>query len=634
MKIIGRNDILEIERQIMEEKMNDSSLERDGKEISVFHRMKLFLIALSLVFVPLIMRIYLYDPKLSEYPWFSDSNFEADIFLHYKGKVFVFLAGMMLLVLVYDILKNREKIAKEYWILFLIGYACFSTLSTFLSPYLYFGLHGSYEQHETLWVLLAYGIVTFYSFFYVRDEKSTRFVIISLLILGVILSFIGLTQLLGKDFFETEFAKALMIPSHIEEEYGFRETLQFSFSGSGNHQVYLTMYNPNYVGPFVALVFPIFVSMSVAAKKTGMKLVWAGIAGIHFLAAMGSGSKTFLGSFLISGLFSVLIYRKKLKKGWKFVLIAFLLLVIVTVGYFHSINTNMITYVKNALSTKENENRVGGIEFFKDRAEFTYNQDNISISFARNPKEEGNLTFRGGQGEIISYEQTEEDGIVLEREAFKEIRFYLVPDDSGERNVVVGLLPEGRIAIVNTEEGYRYMTNMGKEDKIDYPPTAIIKNHDAFASGRGYIWSRTFPLMGKHWFLGSGADSFTLAFPQKDYIGKLNGGFGNMIITKPHNIYMQIWVQTGFLSLLCYFMLALIYLVRSFRYYVKQDVDTVEKFFGAGISLGMIGYLTSGVFNDSVVAVAPIYWVLLGVGYGIQYFLQKQQEKNLEEINE
>lgn len=611
--------------------MDHSNLKQEGQEIVFFHKLKLFLLAFTLLCVPLVMRIYLYDPKLSEYPWFSDSNFEADIFLHYKGVTLVALAGIMVLVLLYDILKNKEKIAKGYWLAFLFGYAILSVVSTALSPYRYFGIHGSYEQHETIWVLLAYCVVTFYAFYYVRNEKATDFIINSLLILGVVFSVIGLTQLLGKDFFETDFAKALMIPNHIEEVYEFRENLQFNFSGSGNHQVYLTMYNPNYVGPFVALVFPIFISMSVAAKKKGRKFLWASIAGVHFLAAMGSGSKTFLGSFLVSGIFGFLIYRKRLKKGWKIALASVLLLLIATVGYFYSINTNMITYVKNALSTKENENPVGEMAFFEDRAELLYKKDRIAISFNESPKEEGNLSFKDEKGEEISYQETEE-GVILERPAFEGVSFHLVPDDSGERNVVVVLLPEGRISIVNTKEGYRYMTIMGKEDEIIYPPTAIIQNHDAFASGRGYIWARTFPIMGKYWVLGSGADSFTLVFPQKDYIGKLNGGFKNMIITKPHNIFMQIWVQTGFLSLVCYLILALFYLVKSLHYYMRNEVDTVEKFFGAGISLGMIGYLVSGVFNDSVVAVAPIYWILLGVGYGIQHFLQRQPMKNDEEI--
>ena len=190
--------------------------------------------------------------------------------------------------------------------------------------------------------------------------------------------------------------------------------------------------------------------------------------------------------------------------------------------------------------------------------------------------------------------------------------------------------PKGSFVIINTEDGYKLYTGAGKTDDIYNAPAAVIKDHDAFASGRGYIWSRTFPVFFNHLLFGTGADTFTIAFPQNDYIGRLNGGFGNMIITKPHNMFLQIGVQSGGLALLCFLGVAIFYIVQTFRLFWKKELSGEIETFGAAISLGIIGYLSAGIFNDSCIALAPIYWVMLGVGYGINAYIAKKDNMGSE----
>ena len=198
------------------------------------------------------------------------------------------------------------------------------------------------------------------------------------------------------------------------------------------------------------------------------------------------------------------------------------------------------------------------------------------------------------------------------------------PDGDEEGYVINCNTPKGSFAFMATDDGYKIYTGPGKSDDIYNAPTAIIKDHDAFASGRGYIWSRTFPVFFKHLLLGTGADSFTVAFPQNDYIGRLNAGFGGMIITKPHNLYLQIGVQSGGLALLCFLGIAVFYVIQTFRLLWKRELTGEIETFGAAISLGIIGYLVAGIFNDSCVALAPLYWVFLGVGYGINAYIAKK----------
>ena len=42
---------------------------------------------------------------------------------------------------------------------------------------------------------------------------------------------------------------------------------------------------------------------------------------------------------------------------------------------------------------------------------------------------------------------------------------------------------------------------------------------------------------------------------------------------------------------------------------------------GVSIFIGTIAYLITGISNDSTITVAPIYWVLIGIGIALNYRL-------------
>ena len=81
-----------------------------------------------------------------------------------------------------------------------------------------------------------------------------------------------------------------------------------------------------------------------------------------------------------------------------------------------------------------------------------------------------------------------------------------------------------------------------------------FKGHETFATNRGYIWSRSIPLIMDTIFLGHGADTFEMFFPHDDYAGKYNIGYyndtDNVIIDKPHNMYIATAINTGVISLI------------------------------------------------------------------------------------
>ena len=86
-----------------------------------------------------------------------------------------------------------------------------------------------------------------------------------------------------------------------------------------------------------------------------------------------------------------------------------------------------------------------------------------------------------------------------------------------------------------------------------------------------------------------------------------------MIIGKPHNWYLQIALGSGVLSLLCLLAFFGWYGVKTIRVYFRE-VQGDRTLMAFAVLLCVIGFLAAGMFNDSVVSVSPILWMLCGFG--------------------
>ena len=154
-----------------------------------------------------------------------------------------------------------------------------------------------------------------------------------------------------------------------------------------------------------------------------------------------------------------------------------------------------------------------------------------------------------------------------------------------------------------------------------------FKGKERLGSARGYIWSRTLPLIKERPLLGYGPDAFAFAFPQNDLLGKWYAyRTPNMTVDKPHNLYLQIAVNQGLIALGAFLVLVGTYIVNAIKVYAFRRDYSSKEIVGIALFLAIIGYLGAGIFNDSIVSVAPIFWILLGTGMSINYMVQKEQK--------
>ena len=61
------------------------------------------------------------------------------------------------------------------------------------------------------------------------------------------------------------------------------------------------------------------------------------------------------------------------------------------------------------------------------------------------------------------------------------------------------------------------------------------------------------------------------------------------------------------------------YIIDSVKLYALKKQYTASQMLGATTSLGVVGYLFAGMFNDSVISVAPVFWIVLGVGVALNF---------------
>ena len=92
--------------------------------------------------------------------------------------------------------------------------------------------------------------------------------------------------------------------------------------------------------------------------------------------------------------------------------------------------------------------------------------------------------------------------------------------------------------------------------------------------------------------IGQGPDTFFAEFPQGDLLGKLYAyGTTQMVVDKPHNLYLQIGINEGGIALLAFLVMMVAYLIDSFRLYALRREYDKQQIAGAAVTLAIIGYL-------------------------------------------
>lgn len=274
--------------------------------------------------------------------------------------------------------------------------------------------------------------------------------------------------------------------------------------------------------------------------------------------------------------------------------------------------------VQRALSSSSDRvKKITQLETGDDEVVFYYFDGNeLHCKFDFDDNGMLNVSFTDRDGEQLVY--YDEMGELKLEECFMYADAKAYPWQIEDIKAVMFEIDEHQWPIVRGEDGYYYLDNELNQVKAHRTENAGIFD-ETLLSGRGGIWNRTIPLIGRHIFKGSGANTFITEYPQNDYVA-LNYLYGwgyTEYNVKAHSLYLGNMIENGLIGTLCLMAFFVIYIIKGIRVYRKPvDGDKEGAFgyyLGFGLFLGCVAYLISGIVNDSNVCTAPVFWAFMGI---------------------
>lgn len=589
-------------------------------------------LAVILAVVPLVVRLReIKLPEITKQFWDNGSGTYADFFS--ANKVIVLgiatLVGMVFFIMEYTKASSYQKaeLDKNKVAYSCLGiYTLFAIFSTIMArsderALAFFGAPGRYEG---LLTILFY-MISMVLAIYVAQEWWNIKAIYRVFAWGAfILGLIGMGQFFGIDFFQLDGGKALILPYkylHLADQ------VNFSFDG----RVYATLFNPNYVGSYGAMLMPIsIVAMfyTYLYKKDTIAKLGAILFALTMVAlwiTCYSRGGVVGGSFALLLVF-ILLHKKIIKNKAQWILLAVLMVIsgvglnILSKGVIAKRILSLPEETINFFSSTDAElKKLEDVKLEQNAVEITSN-----VPFVRIEKQGEDFTLKDELGNIIEINE-DENHITIGKPEFEK---FLIVKKAPDAFMIRILNPEKgvhyHLDFVETNDGLRIVGTNGILQTIEPVEAWGFDGKEKLGSSRGYIWSRTLPMMKDTWLYGYGPDTYVVRFPQHDVLGKINtGGTPRIVVDKPHNLYLQTMVSTGLVSLLALVVLFITYCILWFRHIRTLDEDDIQRWMSIGIFAAICGYLIAGIFNDSVVSVAPVFWVLWGLGIGLTNSKQK-----------
>ncbi len=590
--------------------------------------MSLFLLIVVAV-IPIICKLNQVSVSGDEYNIIRTGNVVNDIFSYGKAALIIMMGIVMSVFMAFQIFseegfsvdfKSKPVILAGAYILIALFSALFSECRTV-------SFNGISERYEGFWVWLCYMVFMVIAMAFSKDRKKLDIAVICLVISGAVVGIVGFLQFIGFNIFTTELAAKFIMGDLYNGK-----PLNIRFDA-----VFATLYNPNCAGMYFGMMFSAIGVMAffMPAKKK-IKWIMAVLSVMLGICAVGTHSVgSILGIAAGVGFTAVVavcyyIFRLKSKKAAVFT-IGGVIVCIVAVSVLFGVNSVVAQKVKVIADALKNSGSIQtSASYYEDirvdgmKGEIVTKSGVYSIDYAEqatqfmhngivlNPVEIKDMDNENGKQYIF-----EEDGITWNMYLYNDYATVVAEDAGGNETYFMFGEKDGELCILD---------KLGNALDMSEPVESFgFEGIERLGSNRGYIWSRSIPLLKKHIILGSGPDSFALEFPQQDVKGKLMF-LGNpyVIVDKPHNIYLQTAINTGVLSLVILMALYILFIVQTIRSVFAEKTASDLTAIRLGLMAGVIAYLFAGLATDSVVSVAPVFWSMLGIGFGAAYTAEEK----------
>ncbi len=509
----------------------------------------------------------------------SNKAIQYDFFNYYK-ELTLGIGGIFLLFL-----ETKEKSRYRKIGIILIILSILSCMFAYSKDIALWGISGRYEG---VVAQIVYMLIFICGLSLFKKEKSREAIIKWLIISSAIIFIIGIAQFLGFNPYETKIGYEIITGFQPEK---FKE-LSFVFE---KNSVYGTHSNPNYMGSYGVIMFFIGMGRYLTREKN---VVYGCYTLLAYTNLVGSHSRAGQVGYY-GGLILLLIFiGKEMGRYWRKLAVIFLL----SYGVWEGIDTESQEFLGRRMEFTSGER--AEIYSIKPIGRGVMIEGEHNLTIRKTPE---SIEFLDDEGREI--EVGRKDSIAyLNREGYED---YRVQKSGSNENLYL---------LSNKGFSYELLYLDGKfytrDHRGEYIPVReverfkLLDGYENKGSKRGYIWSRSIPLLWTKPILGWGQDNYVLAFPQDDFFGKgLFYGNKGMLVDKPHNYFLQIGINNGLPYLL-------ITLILFGVYFIKGMANGVKRRFGESsyIFIATTAYMITLLFNDSVVSVAPVFWCIFSMG--------------------
>lgn len=585
-------------------------------------------VIVAITVIPLLVRTINVKLRYDELPYYSYSDY-LDFFSRAKSYVLIAVAVIMLAVIIFFFKRLSPMLSffkhNIYIKIYLISasvFLVFTLLSSIFSDYKDISFFGWHDRAEGFISIMCYIVLFLYTAFTYKTSKDFTYIIACLTVVVAITSFIGVFQYFGNDLIASDIGKYLVFGANAPKT----EDINLLYETG---KLYGTFFHYNYVGSFVAITVPIFGVMAVFEQSLKRRIIWIVSVILSLWLLLGSTSRAGIIGIAIAVLFAVVIMFNRIIRYWKPFAISILAVIVVAVGLNFATNNKIFERIPSLISDI--------LSVFSDTSDFNY-LDHIPVRDIKNTEkgvsitsqldtinvatDKDKITFTDSKGENVS-SSFSDDMYIITDPRFPGYSFahLALNDKSTYRDALVLYLNSAPNFLFRIDsDNSIYLCNISSNRRIDleFPKTIGFKGKERLGSARGYIWSRALPMLSDNLILGTGPDTFMINFPQNDLLGKYWAYETTTIfVDKPHNLFLQIFINYGGVALLAFLILLITYFVESIRLYAFKKEYNKDQVIGISVSLGIIGYFFAGIFNDSILAVAPVFWIMLGVGIAV-----------------
>jgi len=542
--------------------------------------------------------------------WYTGNEMYGDIYAYFRMQLFLIVTAIAIVYLLISVFSGSAKIYKNKVYIPMAIFVLMVLLSYTFSEYKDLAAIGYSERYENTFVLICYMLIMFYSMNMINDERAFKIIFYGFIIACSVLGIWGIFQANGIDI--SHFPKWLYIPKKIRAAELDKGSLAVAVKWFFGNQNYTSFF----------MVFPVVISgmLLIYSKEMKMKILYTALLCLMLFSLWNTSSLGGMVGLGVSGVFALVFFRKHILK-WKKSVVLMILAIIVSVGAsLPALKKELGTVAENSGFIKTvfaNTNGSDGLKYVDIDYIKTEGAD-VTFDFSGTV-----ITVKTDNNTIEGVYDANGNNIGLEGEYYTVAINEDVEDIYTYFNVFTA---KQKWAFAIVEDEVWFASPSGQGIKLDKTESIGFKGNEEFGTNRGYIWSRTLPLLKKTVLIGHGADTFIAYFPHDDYAGKYNVGFYvsglNILVDKPHNMYLGSAVNTGIISVIALISIFVIYIADSLKAFRKCNYERFIEFMGAGILVATTGFLVAGFVNDSTVQIMPMFYSFVGLGFAINRIMK------------